>query len=254
MIEAEKKFDTQFGGGGNIQPPPNDVKGRIHSVQSLGAVDGPGVRYVVFTQGCPLRCVYCHNPDTWEVNTGQIVTADEIVKKVLRYRPYFGREGGVTVSGGEPLLQWEFVLDLFKKLKAVGINTALDTSGISSLEAARKVLQYTDIALVDLKFCNEEEYQKYCKGSYNTVIRFLDLTQEMNVPIWIRHVVVPGINDNKEDIGKIRAIAERYKNVKKIEWLPFHNMCIEKYEQMGIDFPLKDTPALSKETLNKLLD
>lgn len=230
------------------------MKGTVQSLQSLGAVDGPGVRFVIFLQGCPLRCVYCHNPETWPLGGGTEMDTDELVQKVLRYRPYFGKDGGVTVSGGEPMLQPEFVAELFRKLQEKGIHTALDTSGIVGGEKAEQVLRHTDLALVDLKFTNAEDYRKYCKGDYHAVKEFLDLTERMKVPLWIRHVVIPGINDNPEDIKALQKQAEAYQNLQKLEWLPFHNMCKEKYDELGIAFPLENTPAMSKEKLSALTE
>lgn len=230
------------------------MKGAVQSLQTLGAVDGPGVRFVIFLQGCPLRCVYCHNPETWPLGGGTEMDTDELVQKVLRYRPYFGKDGGVTVSGGEPMLQPVFVAELFRKLQEKGIHTALDTSGILGGEKAEQVLRHTDLALVDLKFTNAEDYRKYCKGDYHAVKKFLDLTERMKVPLWIRHVVIPGINDNTEDIKALQKQAEAYQNLQKLEWLPFHNMCKEKYDELGIAFPLENTPAMSKERLSELTE
>lgn len=228
------------------------MKGLVQSLQTLGAVDGPGVRFVIFLQGCPLRCVYCHNPETWQPVGGTEMDTEELVQKILRYRPYFGKDGGVTVSGGEPMMQPEFVAELFRRLREENIHTALDTSGIVTGEKAERVLRYTDLALVDLKFTNAGDYRKYCGGDYQAVKAFLDMTERMQVPLWIRHVVIPGINDTVSDVGELRLQAESYKNLQKLEWLPFHNMCREKYDELGIPFPLAHTPALSKERLDLL--
>ena len=230
------------------------MKGRVHSVQSLGAVDGPGLRYVVFLQGCPLRCVYCHNPDTWDPSLGTEMEPKELLQKILRCKPYFGHQGGVTVTGGEPLLQPDFTAELFALLRENGIHTALDTSGNVGEAAFEKVLPYTDLVLADLKFAGEEEYAKYCKGNFNTVRRFLKRTEEMKIPLWIRHVVVPGITAKREYLETISAIAHTYTNLEKIEWLPFHTMCLEKYRQMGIPFPLENTPAMDENTLKQLTE
>lgn len=240
------------------------VTGRVHSIQSLGAVDGPGLRSVVFLQGCPLRCAYCHNPDTWDFSGGTEMDAEELAKKLLRFRPYWGKNhgpvsggtvsGGVTVSGGEPLAQADFVLDLFRRLHAAGVHTALDTSGTCDLKVAEKVLAETDIALVDLKFLSEEEYLTRCHGSFAKTTAFLDLTKEMNIPIWIRHVVVPGITANVEYMKRVKEAAMSYPNLQKLEFLPFHNMCLEKYERMGIPFPLKDTPVMETDVWKELLE
>lgn len=225
--------------------------GRIHSFQSMGAVDGPGVRFVVFMQGCPLRCVYCHNPDTWDPQGGELYTPEEVCGKILRYRPYL-RHGGVTVSGGEPLLQTPFVAALFRLLRGQGIHTALDTSGIGNLEQARGVLAYTDLVLCDLKFAGAEEYRAHCGASFEQVMRFFKLTQAMKIPLWVRHVVVPGLTDRPEQVRRIARLAGRFENLERLELLPFHKICMEKYERMGIPFPLADTPEMGEEKLQKL--
>lgn len=228
------------------------MKGRISAFQSMGAVDGPGVRCVVFMQGCPLRCVYCHNPETWEINGGEAAETEQLVRKILRYRSFINRGGGVTVSGGEPLMQAQFCRELFKRLKEEGIHTALDTSGIGNLEQAESVLEYTDLVLCDIKFTTEHDYKKYCGGSLRRVLDFLELVKKRNIPLWIRHVVVPGLTDTKQDAEAVRAIAANYPSLEKIELLPFRKICMSKYESLGIDFPLKDVPACSQETIEKL--
>ncbi len=228
------------------------MKGRVHSFQSLGAVDGPGLRYVVFLQGCTLRCAYCHNPDTWNAASGEEYEADEIVRKILRYKPYFGKDGGVTVSGGEPLLQWRFVAELFQKLHAEGIRTALDTAGIGDLEGAREVLRHTDLVLCDLKFSRAEDYLRWCRGNMGQVAAFLELTGQMCVPLWIRHVVVPGLNDAEEDILRIASVAGQYRNLQKLELLPFRKICETKYRALGIEFPLHDYAECSDSEVQRL--
>ena len=254
------------------------VCGRVHSLQSLGAVDGPGLRSVVFLQGCPLRCAYCHNPDTWDFSGGTEMTVDALVEKLLRFWPYWGKNygpglrdgaavsgaelpgggvgvsGGVTVSGGEPLAQPEFVLRLFQKLHEHGVHTALDTSGTCDLSRAREILKETDLALVDLKFLTEEEYAAGCHGSLVQTEKFLELTREMNVPIWIRHVAVPGMTADEDYMKRVKQKAMSYPNLLKLEFLPFHNMCLEKYERMGIPFPLKDTPVMEQDSWKELLE
>lgn len=228
------------------------MKGRISAFQSMGAVDGPGVRCVVFMQGCPLRCVYCHNPETWEINGGEAAETEQLVRKILRYRSFINRGGGVTVSGGEPLMQAQFCRELFKRLKEEGIHTALDTSGIGNLEQAESVLEYTDLVLCDIKFTTEDDYKKYCGGSLRRVLDFLELVKKRNIPLWIRHVVVPGLTDTKQDAEAVRAIAANYPSLEKIEFLPFRKICMSKYESLGIDFPLKNVPACSQETIEKM--
>lgn len=229
------------------------MTGRVHSFQTMGAVDGPGVRFVVFLQGCPLRCAYCHNPDTWDPQGGEPYTPQAVCEKILRYRPYL-RHGGVTVSGGEPLMQAPFVAALFRLLREHRLHTALDTSGIGNLESAREVLAHTDLVLCDLKFAEEDDYRTHCGASFDQVLRFLKLTQTMAVPLWIRHVVVPGLTDVPDQVRQIARIAGRFDNLQKLELLPFRKLCAEKYERMGIPFPLADTPEMEEEALQRLLD
>lgn len=229
------------------------MTGNIHSIQSLGAVDGPGVRCVVFMQGCPLRCAYCHNPDTWSPEGGTHTTVDELARRVLRFRPYWKNGGGVTVSGGEPLLQADFVAEFFERLHQEGVHTALDTSGVGRLDAAERVLKNTDLVLCDIKFLTSEDYRRYCRADMANVEGFLSLTAEKNVPLWIRHVVVPGLTDAPEHLRRVKAKAQSYPNFEKLEFLPFHKLCMEKYERMGIEFPLKDVPGMTDNRLNELL-
>lgn len=229
------------------------MEGRVHSLQSLGTVDGPGLRYVVFLQGCPLRCVYCHNPDTWDPAGGAVMDTEELVEKILRCRPYFGAEGGVTVSGGEPLLQAGFVTQLFARLKQEGVHTALDTSGAGDLGKAPALLEVTDLVLLDLKFPMEEGYRQHCRGSLGQTEAFAALVAEKQVPLWVRHVVAPGLNDTLEDMAAVKSWAQRQPTLEKIEWLPFHNLCLEKYQQLGVPFPLADTPPMDREKLDRLI-
>lgn len=229
------------------------MEGWVHSLQSLGTVDGPGLRYVVFLQGCPLRCVYCHNPDTWDPAGGAVMDTEELVEKILRCRPYFGAEGGVTVSGGEPLLQAEFVTQLFARLKREGVHTALDTSGAGDLGKAPALLEVTDLVLLDLKFPTEEGYRQHCRGSLGQTEAFAALVAEKQVPLWVRHVVAPGLNDTLEDMAAVKSWAQRQPTLEKIEWLPFHNLCLEKYQQLGVPFPLANTPPMDRERLDRLV-
>lgn len=235
-----------------METADKNIIGRIHSFQSLGAVDGPGLRFVVFMQGCPLRCIYCHNPDTWDFAGGEEYTPEQVVKKMLRYRTYFGENGGVTVTGGEPLAQPEFVSELFRLLKEEGIHTALDTSGIGDPAKVKEVLRYTDLVLADVKFLSDEEYRTNCRASFAAVKDFLQQVKEMDIPFWIRHVVVPGLTDGEEHIRKLSDFAKDHPNLRKIELLPFRKLCLEKYQTMGISFPLEDTPEMSEEDTEKL--
>ena len=228
------------------------MTGRIHSFQSLGTVDGPGVRCVVFMQGCPLRCICCHNPDTWEFSAGETVDTDTLLKKILRFRSYFGENGGVTVSGGEPLMQAPFISELFCKLKNAGISTCLDTSGCVLNSDVENVLDFTDIVLLDHKYSNEEDYFKFTKAHLNDVERFLSELEKRNIPTWLRRVIIPDKNDSENSVQLLCDTAKRFSCVKKIELLPFRNFCEEKYNALGIEFPLKNTQTPSKEKMELL--
>ena len=230
----------------------NKIKGRIHSFQSLGTVDGPGVRSVIFMQGCPLRCVCCHNPDTWDFEGGTEMSADELVNKVLRYKAYYGEGGGITVSGGEPLVQTEFLLELFKKLKNYGIHTALDTSGCVLNDDVKEFLDHTDIVLLDFKYTNAEEYLKNTKMEMSKAQEFLEYLQEADKKTWLRYVVIPNLNDGKEDVARLFDLKDQYSCIEKIELLPFRKLCLEKYDEMGIEFPLKNTPEAKQEYIDEL--
>ena len=228
------------------------MKGRISSLQSLGAADGPGVRYLVFMQGCLLRCIYCHNPETWQASGGFEMTAEEIFHKIRRCIPYFGDSGGVTVSGGEPLLQSKFVADLFSLCRRSNIHTAIDTSGIGANEYTEELLNLTDLVICDVKFISDELYRKYCSGSLSEVFKFLSLTEKLSVPLWIRHVVVPGITDSEEEISEIIRLVSPYSNLRKIELLPFSKLCTAKYDTLCIPFPLSAVPECDNNTIQRL--
>lgn len=228
------------------------MTGRIHSVQSLGTVDGPGVRSVLFLQGCPLRCPYCHNPDTWDVNGGTEMTAREAADKLLKYRAYFGETGGVTVSGGEPLLQAEFVYELFSLLKAEGIHTALDTSGVILNDSVKKLLSVTDYVLLDIKYSTPEKFRRYIGTDLQKALDFLFVLNQNKIDTCIRQVITTGVNDTEEDVLQLREICEGYTCVKKIELLPFRKLCAEKYSSMGIEFPFGHLDATDKKTMEIL--
>ena len=244
------------------------VTGRIHSFQSLGAVDGPGLRFVVFLQGCPMRCMYCHNPDTWLPEGGTEYTVDEVVQKILRYRTYFGKDGGVTVSGGEALFQAEFVTGLFRALKAEGIHTCLDTSGVRQTglkpgnegtmcstdveHILRNLLAVTDLVICDIKFTTEKDYLAYAGGSLSTVLSFLSLTEAAGVPLWVRHVIVPGFTDSEAEVQTMIDLARRHTNLGRIELLPFRKLCVTKYESLGIPFRCADVPECDEATIRRL--
>ena len=227
------------------------MKGYIHSLQSMGTVDGPGVRAVLFTEGCPLRCAYCHNPDTWEMREENLVSAEEIAEKIIRLYPYI-KNGGVTFSGGEPCMQSEFLYELSLLLKEKNLHIALDTSGCILDESTKKLLTVTDMVLLDVKMTSEEDYERYIGGSLDKTMDFLGYLEEKGIETWIRHVVVPGINDTKEDILKLKELLSPYKCITKTELLPFRTLCLEKYENMGIEFPFRDTEQMDKEKLKEL--
>lgn len=228
------------------------MTGRIHSFQSLGTVDGPGVRSVVFLQGCPLRCVCCHNPDTWDPAGGEETDTGTLIRKILRFRAYFGEKGGVTVSGGEPLLQAEFVTELFSGLKQAGVRTALDTSGYRCDEKAFALLGVTDLVLLDHKYPTEEAYFRNTGCRLSAAERFLAEAQARGVPVWLRRVVIPGLTDGEDAVKQLVGVAEAFPCVERIELLPFRKLCVEKYDRMGIPFPLASTPVPSRETMSRL--
>lgn len=232
------------------------MNGYIHSFQSMGTLDGPGVRCVIFMQGCPLRCVYCHNPDTWKVGAGEQISTEKLMSKISRYKSYI-TNGGVTVSGGEALLQAEFVTELFTMCRKEKIHTALDTSGCMLNPQIESLLDVTDLCLLDIKMTTEEDYITYTKQSLSSVLTFLSVLEQKQISTWIRHVVVPGINDNEENIARLNEITNKYSCIKQVELLPFRRLCTEKYDKMGIAFPLADTPEAPQEVigiLEKMLD
>ncbi len=228
------------------------IKGRIHSFQSLGTVDGPGVRFVVFMQGCPLRCVCCHNPDTWDFSGGTEYTVDEVCEKILRFKSYFGKDGGVTVSGGEPIMQAEFVTELFKKMHENGIHTCLDTSGCILNDSVKELLSHTDLVLLDYKYTNENDYEKYTRLSKKQVDQFLAYANNENIKVILRTVIIPSLNDKKETALELARLKNKYGNIIKTELLGFRKLCLEKYEKLGIEFPLADTPEMAAEQLSQL--
>lgn len=230
----------------------NPILGRIHSFQSLGTVDGPGVRFVVFMQGCPLRCHCCHNPDTWDKNGGKLFSPQQVVDKVLRYKEYFGDKGGITISGGEPLLQPQFLREVFKLSHENNINTCLDTSGFTLNDNIKEVLSLTDRVLLDIKYTNDIDYKKFTGVSLNPVIEFLSYLEQVKVPVTIRQVIIPTINDTEENIEKLNSILKNYSCVDRVELLPFKKICQVKYDQMNIPFPFKDLASPKKEKLDYL--
>lgn len=228
------------------------MTGYISSFQSLGTVDGPGVRYVIFMQGCPLRCKCCHNPETWEIGTGRQFTAQEIVSRIERYKNYFGELGGVTLSGGEPLLQASFAAELFRLCKEREISTCLDTSGCMMSDDIKKLLLYTDTVLLDYKMTNDEDYFSFSGMHMLQADKFLEELDRRSIDTWLRQVIIEGINDNEASIIKLYKKARQHKCVKKVELLPFKKLCEAKYEQLGLQFPLSDYPQTSPETVSRL--
>ncbi len=234
--------------------------GRIHSFESLGALDGPGLRCVVFMQGCPLSCGCCHNPDTRDFSGGVKMTPDDVFRKIARYKSYFGKDGGITASGGEPLCQAEFLCELFALCRDAGITTCLDTSGCIINGEVEKLLSLTDFVLLDIKYQDDEKYQKYTGMKYSDAVKFLDLLEKFNISTVLRRVIIPGLNDTDEAGNELAGLARRYSCVDKIELLPFKKMCQMKYDKMGIEFPFADIPEPSpdavkkeEERLNKLI-
>lgn len=228
------------------------MTGRIHSIESMGTLDGPGVRTVVFMQGCPLRCVYCHNPDTWNPEEGRQIQAEELFRQIIKYKPYFNNNGGVTFSGGEPLLQSEFIARVMKLCRENHIHTALDTSGCIVSEQAMEVLSLSDLILLDIKMLTDELYQKYIGCSISNVLTFLSQAEKLQKQVWVRHVVVPGLNDTQDSIKQLDRLTQNYRCIKQVELLPFRKLCLEKYERLQLPFPLSDTPELSQKRLEEL--
>ncbi|MDE6442440.1 MAG: pyruvate formate lyase-activating protein [Clostridia bacterium] len=226
------------------------MTGYIHSFESLGTVDGPGIRFVVFMQGCPMRCKYCHNPDTWQPKYGNRYTAEEVALRALRYKSYI-KNGGVTVTGGEPLMQIEFVTELFKILKANGIHTALDTSGVlfnkNNTKDIDELLTYTDLVLLDIKHIDDEKHKDLTAHSNKNILEFAKYLSDTGKDMWIRHVLVDSITDNDEYLLRLKSFIDSLKTVKKIEVLPYHNMGEIKYEKLGLEYPLKGVQPPKKD-------
>ncbi len=216
--------------------------GRIHSIQSLGTVDGPGIRFVAFLQGCPLRCGCCHNPDTHSFEGGTAMLPQQLCERVLRYREYFGQDGGITLSGGEPLCQAAFCYEVFALCRQNGICTCLDTSGCLLGQEQKKLLSVTDRVLLDVKYTTEQDYQKYVGCSLDAPLSFLAYLQEKGIPTTLRQVVLPTLNDSTEQIERLRKIARAHSCVDGVELLPFRKLCTVKYEQLGRPFPFAHLP------------
>lgn len=225
--------------------------GRIHSIETMGLVDGPGIRVVVFFQGCRLRCAFCHNPDTWKLESGEDISAEQLLKKVERYRVYFEKSGGgVTCSGGDPLMQPEFLIEFLKLCRENGINTTVDTSGFGKGNY-KEILKYTNLVMLDVKHIDENGYRELTGGNMKELYDFLGEVNNSNAKLWIRHVMVPGVTDNYKCMDKIVHIIEKsvkLNKLEKFEILPYHTMGVNKYENLGIEYKLKNVKAMDKKT------
>ncbi|MEA4923402.1 MAG: pyruvate formate-lyase-activating protein [Eubacteriaceae bacterium] len=232
------------------------MQGRIHSIESMGLVDGPGVRAVVFMQGCRLRCRYCHNPDTWDTAGGKEIEAGKLIKKISRFKPYFGEEGGVTFSGGEPLMQPGFLEECLRLSKEAGIHTCLDTSGQGRTdmkdEVCRRILEMTDLVILDIKHCDPEMYRKITGTDIKGVEKFIETAAGMRKPFWLRHVVVPGLTDGRDHLEKLKEYTDGIPGTQRVQLLPYHRAGENKYGEMGIDYPLAGTPAMDEKLTKEL--
>lgn len=228
------------------------LKGRIHSIETMGLVDGPGIRTVVFFQGCKLRCQYCHNPDTWSMDGGYEVTVEELFNKIKRYKSYYKTSGGgVTLSGGDPILQPEFIIELLRLCKEEGIHTALDTSGYG-VGRYDEILKYTDLVILDVKHVDDIQQKKLIGRGREGFLHFVDAVKRSNTKLWVRHVVVPGITNGQDHITKLAHYINTLTNVEKVELLPYHNHGENKYKELGMRYPLEGTLPLSTRELDKL--
>ena len=225
---------------------------KVHSIESFGTVDGPGIRFVLFLQGCHLQCKYCHNRDTWDLNNGTYKSLDEIYEKILRYKNYICPNGGVTVTGGEPLLQIHFLIELFKKLKKDNIHTCIDTSGMVSLTSdVKEVLNLTDLVLLDIKHIDNDKCKNLVGIGNKLELEFARYLSNNNIPVWIRQVLVPGYTDNEQDLIKLKNFISSLNNVEKIELLPYHDMGKYKWKKLNLEYPLEDVPPASEEDIKK---
>ncbi|MCT4632562.1 MAG: pyruvate formate-lyase-activating protein [Firmicutes bacterium] len=229
-----------------------DRVGKIHSIETCGTVDGPGVRYVLFLSGCPLRCKYCHNPDTWAGKSNFEMTVSEVMKDLISYKEYFGRKGGLTVSGGEATLQTEFVKELFKECKKENIHTCLDTSGYCNIDSVKELLEYTDLILLDIKQMDPEKHRKLTGVRNEKILEFAKYLEKENIDTWIRYVLVPGHTDDMDDVDKLKNFIKDMDNVKKVEVLPYHRLGVEKWNQLGLDYQLEGVLEPSEESVEKV--
>ncbi len=238
------------------------LKGYVHSLESFGSVDGPGVRYIIFLTGCAMRCQFCHNPDTWDMKTGTLYTADELLEKAMKYRTYWAKEGGITVSGGEPLLQIDFLTELFRKAKANGIHTTLDTSGNPFtredpfFSKFNELMKYTDLVMLDIKHIDDEQHKILTGCTNQNILDLARYLSDIKKPVWIRHVLVPERSDYDEYLIKLDEFIQSLDNVQKVEVLPYHTLGAYKWDELGYDYKLKgiDPPSIERvENANKLL-
>lgn len=224
------------------------MQGYIHSIETMGLVDGPGIRVVIFMQGCPLRCLFCHNPDTWKKSENYLTTSKEIVDTVRKYRSYIENNGGITLSGGEPLYQSEFTLDILKMCKKAGIHTCLDTSGVGyDKKYLEDILKYTDLIILDIKAIDEDNYNKMTGKSMEEFNYFLTKAQKLQKKLWLRQVIVPTINDNLDYIKRLKKYISKIRNVEKVELLPYHTMGVDKYKKLNLKYRLDNIEAMDKE-------
>ncbi len=229
----------------------SSIKGKINSLETMGLVDGPGIRFVVFLQGCPLRCSYCHNPETWDLSSYKIeLSAEELVEKIKRYRNYFGQDGGVTFSGGEPLLQKDFLLECLKRCKKEHIHTAIDTAG--SVCGYEEILNYVDLVILDIKAYQEKEYKNLTKRPMTNFLKFLYACQRKEKKMWFRTVIVPGLNDTKEFVLGLKNFISGLKNIEKVELLPYQTLGVSKYQKLGLFYELENISDMDKEKCQKL--
>ena len=231
------------------------IKGFVHSIESFGSVDGPGIRFLIFLQGCPMRCQFCHNPDSWAVGKGEKWSADELLDKAERFRSYWGDKGGITVSGGEALMQIDFLLELFEKAHQRGINTCLDTSAQMFtqkgqwFEKFEHLMSVTDTVLLDIKHINDEEHRKLTRHSNKNILACARYLSDIHKPVWIRHVLIPGITDKDEYLEKLHDFLATLTNIERIDVLPYHTMGIYKYEKLGIPYPLQGVEPPTSERI-----
>lgn len=228
------------------------TKGRIHSYETFGTVDGPGIRFVLFTQGCPLRCRFCHNRDTWETGIGTEMTPDEVIDEYMKYKTYYETSGGgITVSGGEASLQAEFVTEVFRLAKENGVHTCLDTSGFVEIDKIKELLDYTDLVLLDLKHMDPERSKWLTGASSEKAMQLARYLDERNIPVWLRHVLIPGITDSRENLELMADFTASLNNVDRFEFLPYHVMGVPKWEQLGLEYSLKDVEPATKDDVEK---